>query len=87
MSETTCRLCQCRDCRNARALARAVRAIKAELPTPEYDWEDLERQDREYRQRVGKPVWQDPECSSCGEYLEPGASVCEECGEPTGGLR
>lgn len=38
--------CNCQKCENRRALAESIKQLKKELPKPEYDWEDLERQDR-----------------------------------------
>ena len=47
--------CNCRDCRNRKALTEAIKRIKRELPKPEYDWEDLERRDKERRARERCP--------------------------------
>ena len=46
--------CQCRSCSNLRHTAELIQQIKRELPSPEYDWEDLERRDRIARPHVYK---------------------------------
>ena len=43
--------CNCKECKNRRALAENIKQLKKELPKPEYDWEDLECQDRKRRLR------------------------------------
>ena len=48
--------CQCRECEARRHFAEELQQIKAKLAQefgpPTWDWEDLERQDREYRERI-----------------------------------
>ena len=46
--------CKCKECESSRQHALEIKALKAELPKPEWDWEDLERQGREYHERVMK---------------------------------
>lgn len=47
--------CNCDECRARRESAERIRQIKRELPKPEWDWDDLQRQDEERRRREGRP--------------------------------
>lgn len=47
-------LCNCAECTKRRNDAERLKRIKAELPTPEFDWQDLEFQSD--RARVS-PDW------------------------------
>jgi hypothetical protein len=53
--------CPCIECVRSRQAADGIRKIKAELPKPEYDWDDLEQQSKRsrddpewYKKRAGR---------------------------------
>lgn len=46
--------CECKRCTEQRASVQRIRQMKAEWPTPEYDWADLEAADKRSRET---PEW------------------------------
>jgi hypothetical protein len=44
--------CQCKECQERREATVRIQVIKAGFPEPEWDWTDLEAQNKDYRDRV-----------------------------------